>query len=236
MRSFQLANRRPFRLVPNAAGQHRFGGVCSMDGITPAGTSVPVQLVIELDLTDEQVPVKCAANLTKLPLLYPFKYGCGGPEIQYDVVSDTEVKILYMSDPHPDDEDAQYLELDVLPEVQLELLPLKYEEARILGFRAQDGFFQPNDEDQKILDRLDTDNLIKVGGRRDYVINAAASRCHNPDCTRNGEYTHLEYFAIVPAIAVDGDTEFWYEYEADVDFCFAFCHCCGTIIAFNVCS
>ena len=223
--------------MPSAKGRHRFGGPCDFKGTVPAGTDVPLQLVLELDLTDKKLPIASKKPIKRLPLLYPFKYGIGGGEVQYSVVSDTKVKILYMSSPKPDAPDYQYLEVDELPLLSLDLVPLTYEEARILAFMGIDGHFRPNKDDRAILKNLEKVSYIPVGGRRDHIPNAGHTRCRNPKCIYNGDYVFFCCLAMVPAIPVGRDTSFWHEYEGgDVHFCFGFCHACGTVIAFNVCS
>lgn len=231
----QPGNERPCRLVPAEQGAHQFGGVCNFSGLTPAGSEVLVQQLLLLDLSDPDMPFTCDPPINSLPLLYPFKYGFGGPEMQYSVVSDTEVEILYLSDPEPDDPEGQYLQVETLPVQPLELRALTYEEARLLAFQREDGYFQSNSADRSLLKELDTKNLIALGGRRNYIENAPDIICRNPRCDCNGRRTHFHFLASVPPIPVQNQDEFWYEFQgAYVDFCFVLCSRCGTVITFNV--
>lgn len=230
---FKFCNDQPFRLVLDNNGRHRFGGPAIHSGIVPPGADVPVQLVLSLDLTDPLVPIDNERGLSQLPLYYPFKYGMGGPEIQYAVRSDTEIEILYIS-ANADDINEQYLQVKDLPQAMFEIVPLTYEQARILGFLSSDGFFQPNRDDLAILDELDLDNLIRVGNRRNLITNAPDIICRNPTCEYHDCRIYFQTIALVPPIPVDGDDDFWYEFQCGVTFCFGFCYHCGTIIAFNV--
>ncbi|WP_442485608.1 hypothetical protein [Aeoliella sp. SH292] len=235
MASFSLSNSRPFRLVLDENGCHSFGGPAQHSGVVPSGTNVAIQQVISLDLTDPLIPIKSDALASKLPLYYPFKYGFGGPDIQYEVRSDLEIDILHLSDPEPDDKESLYLQVEELPSARLRLEPLTYEQARILGFRRTNGYFQPNDEDREILSQLDVKHLIELGGRHDYIVNAPDVICRNPKCQSYERRVYFDVIAMVPPIPVNNDDEFWYEFQGgDVTFCFGLCHYCGTIIAFNV--
>jgi len=231
------ANEKPFRLVPSKTGVHKFGGRCTFSGIVPKKSKVPIQQLLLIDLRDVGAPFRTEPQTRYLPLLYPFKYGTGGPEIQYSIVSDSEIKILYLSDPLPDTPEHQYLKIEELPEQPLVLQALSYEEARCLTFMRENGHFQPNRSDSAILKKLDVNNLITVGGRRRHITNAPDIVCHNAACECFNKRTHFEFVAAVPPIQINGKDAFWYEFQGGhVDFCFGFCYYCGSVIAFNVAS
>ena len=235
MPKIRRKSEQPYRLVPAKRGRHLFGGECRFAGTTPAGSDVPVQQLLLLDLRDPEIPFSAEPTISTLPLLYPFKYGSGGPEIQYAIRSPDEIEIIHLSDPNPDDAEWQYLQVDNLPKQPLDLVPLTYEEARCLAFIREDGFFQPNRRDLKLLNKLDLNNLIKLGGRRNHISNAPDIICRNSKCDRNGKRTVFQFLAMVPPIPVNGNDEFWYEFQGGhVDFCFGICYYCGTVIAFNV--
>ena len=236
MPNLRLTSERAFRLASSTDGRHRFGGPVRHKGIVPNGCDVPLQLVVELDLTDELVPIAADRPLNTLPLLYPFKYGGGGPVVQYSVISDSEIRILYMSDSTADDQESQYLQVRELPPLRLELVPLSYEQARVLAYRYYDGYFAPDEADREILKQLDYPFHILIGGRRDYITNSGDIICQNPECEYYQRRVRFKCFAMVPPIPVNGDTSFWYEFEGGVYFCFGMCYSCGTMIAFNVCS
>lgn len=235
MASFSITNRRPFRLVASSSGRHSFGGPSQHSGVVPKGTNVGIQLVISLDLSDPLVPLQNEVGAKTLPLYYPFKYGCGGPDVQYAVKSDSEIEILHISDSQPDEKEWQYLQVDELPFARMALEPLTYEQARILRFMEADGHFQPNAEDRAILDQLDSNHLIEIGGRHNHIANAPDVICRNHACEYHERRVYFDAVALVPPIPVNGDDEFWYEFRGGaVTFCFGLCHFCGTVIAFNV--
>ena len=66
-----------------------------------------MHLLLTLDLADPVVPVAPKdIQISRLPLYYPLRFGGGGGEAQYRVVSDTEVEIYYVVSNEPDDEPA----------------------------------------------------------------------------------------------------------------------------------
>ena len=228
-------NERPFRLVTTRRGGNGVGGSCAFTGVIPKNSKVPVQQLLLIDLRDPNVPLECEGAIDYLPILYPFKYGGGGAEIQYSVAPDSKVRLIYLSDPEPDAPDWQYLQVDELPEQPLKLQPLTYDEARCLTFLRYDGHFQPNRTDLAILEKLDVNNLISFGGRRSHIPNAPDIHCRNPKCERRDQRTYFEFITSVPPIPVKGIDDFWYEFQgAYVNFCFGLCHYCGTVIGFNV--
>jgi hypothetical protein len=76
--------------------------------------------------------------------------------VQYAVLSDDEINILYMSDEVPDAEGRQYVRVPELPTSSAEIIPRRYEGARILAFAG--GYFQLNAEDRAILDELNREH------------------------------------------------------------------------------
>src|SRR5262249_48795929 len=157
---------------PGGGSPHRFGGLATHHGATPPGTETPLHLFLTLDLADANCPAQTDAAIRYLPLYYPLKYGRGGPGVQDCVVSDTEVQILHLSPDKPDEERQQYVKVPSLPESRARIIPLSYEEALILGFMAADQYFQPNTEDDAILNRLDWNNLVAIGGTQISVRDA----------------------------------------------------------------
>lgn len=151
------------RLVLNERGIHRFGGPPGHRGAVPPNSDVALHHFLSIDLLDSNCPFKSEMPVRFLPLYYPLKYGFGGPEVQYGIVSDTEIKILYLFPELPDKEEEQYVKVSELPGSQADILPLTHEEARILAFAG--GGYQPNPEESAILDRLDYNNFTSIGGR-----------------------------------------------------------------------
>jgi hypothetical protein len=234
MASFTLRDYRPYRLVLTETGHHRFGGPAAHKGVTPQGNDTSLHLLLSIDLCDANCPIQTSGAIRYLPLYYPLKYGTGGPEVQYAVISDTEIQILYMSEYKPDDEGRQYIQVPHLPESRAQIIPLEYEEARILGFMAADSYFKPNPEDMAILSRFDRDRLVPIGGLQILVRNAQDVICRNKDCRFLNRRVYFEVIAAIPPLPVNGSDDFWHEFQrGDVYFCFGFCRYCGTVIAFN---
>ena len=228
----EIRSEQPFALVPAKNGLHRFGGPCDYRGAVPDGSNVSVHLLTLLDLSDEMIPFEANNGVTRLPLLYPIKFGCGGSQMQYAVVSNRTVEIVYISDP-ADPSDEQYVQVDPLPELSMKLRPYSYEEARYLTFMREDGHFQPNNTDQKISRSLGND-WINIGGRYNALTSTV---CRNPNCDKQGSPSYFRYLATVNPIPVNGKEDFWYEFEGSfVDFHFLACYFCNTIITFNRCS
>jgi hypothetical protein len=236
MASFMLKDGRPCRLRLGPAGPHRFGGPSVHRGVTPTNTDTPLHTILLLDLADGICPIESDGTTRYLPLYYPLKYGCGGPAIQYAVLSDDEIKILYMSDELPDDEETQYVWLPELPASSAEILPLRYEEARILAFAG--GYFQPNTDDRAILSELEREHpVILIGGNRRLPVNAGDVICRNPECQFFNRRVWFDVIASIPPVPVNGTEDFWHEYEgARMEFYFGLCSYCKTVISFNVAS
>ena len=182
-------------------------------GVVPPGTATPLHLLLLLDLGDPACPVKAEGGERYLPLYYPLKYGWGGAEVQYSVLSDSEIKIVRLSDDSPGPPDEQYVQVSELPSSPVELLPLSPEEASEVGFAE----------------------MILVGGDRDLHDNAGTIICHNPACRFHQRPIDLRLIATIPPVPVNGASEFWHEYEGGhMEFCFGLCPGCLTVIAFNV--
>ena len=234
MASFALEDGRPCRLRLGPAGPHRFGGKPAHRRVTPRGTRTPLHLLLLLDLREPNCPVKSDGTVSHLPLYYPLKYGAGGPAVQYAVTAEDEIEILYLSDETPDPEDEQYVRVAELPSSPAQIVPLRYEEARIVSFAG--GYFQPNPEDRAILEGLTREHdLILIGGRRRLPETAGDVICRNHGCEFFERRVRLEVIASVPPVPVRGSDDFWHEYQGGhVAFYFGLCHYCRTVIAFNV--
>ncbi|MCG8652234.1 MAG: hypothetical protein MI861_20510 [Pirellulales bacterium] len=141
-----------------------------------------------------------------------------------------------MSDEEADSVDAQYLQIDHLPELRLSLEPLSYEQARVFTYLGNDGFYLPNEDEAAALAELNTSDLISIGGCRYAVTNAGGLVCHNPKCRCFNLGSTPIYFALVPSFEINGSSEFWHEYDADVTFYFAWCWHCRTIYSSNACT
>src|SRR5687767_6621012 len=220
MTSFSLEDDRPCRLRLTPDGPHRFGGKPAHPGAIPRGTQTPLHLFLLLDLADPECPIKSGGTVRFMPLYYPLKFGFGGPVVQYAVRSDDEIELLYLSDEAPDAEDEQYVRVAELPSSPARIVPLCYEEARVISFAG--GHFQPNAEDRAILDELNREHdLILIGGHRPLPRNAGDVICRNQACEFFSRRVWLNLLASVPPVPVGGSDDFWHEYQGgDVTFHF----------------
>lgn len=201
-------------------------------GAGPPELAVPLHLFLAIDLDDPHCPVCSDLPIRYLPLYYPLKYGQGGGACQYSVVSDHSIQLLHMSDP-ADEEAQQYIRVPHLPAAKGNIIPLKYEEARILGFMAADGYFQPDDKDMAILE--DLGDLIAIGGTQHLGPNAGDIICKNPQCEFFNRRVYIDVVATFPPMSINGSEDFWHEFQGGaVLFCFCLCRSCGTVIAFNI--
>ncbi|OAI50651.1 hypothetical protein AYO44_17595 [Planctomycetaceae bacterium SCGC AG-212-F19] len=193
-------------------------------------------MLLLIDTADANCPIKSDGAARYLPLYYPLKYGYGGPSVQYAVLSDNEIKILYMSDEQPDAEELQYVQVPELPACSAEILPLSYEEALILAFKSY--YFRPNGNDLAILNELNREHpIISIGGLPRLPVNAGDVFCNNCDCEFFKRRVRVEVIAAIPPVPVNGVDDYWHEYQGgDVAFYFVCCCYCRTIIAFNVAS
>lgn len=198
MASFKLKDGRPCRMRLGLPGPHRLDGPPHR-GVVPPHTDTALHLLLLLDLANDACPFECEGTTRYLPLYYPLKYGSGGPSIQYAVVSDGDIKILYMSDDAPDAEDEQYVRLAQLPSASAQILPLSYEEARVLAFAG--AYFQPNADDRAILNALTREHpLVLIGGGRRLPLNAGDVICRNPECEFFNRRVWFDVIAAIPPI------------------------------------
>ncbi len=233
----------PSRLVLTKSGRHSFGGPATHDGATPNRSKTPLHLMLTLSLADSNCPVQSSQRITRLPLYYPLKYGIGGGAVQYEVLSDSQINILYIDPRRADSPDIEYIHVDSLPPSNAQLIPFTYEQERAL-LQLQFGFHPVNAQDLKALDALDYNDMIQIGPNPTIGNgNEGDIFCRNPRCGRYRKRIAFQPVATVPPIPVGGTSEFWYEYDARVaaphvidrplEFLFGLCPHCGTIIATN---
>src|SRR6516162_9474248 len=107
MSNVKLKDYRPYKLAFSRMGSHRFGGPVTHRGACPRRAKVPLHRLLSLDLRDKSCPIETTNPIRYLPLYFPLKYGQGGPELQYTVISDSKIKIIHLSDPKPDADESQ---------------------------------------------------------------------------------------------------------------------------------
>ncbi len=210
-------------------GKHTFGGLAIHAGATPRGSAVPLHRVVTLDATDPLFPVKGCPS-SQLPLYYPMKYGTGGAELQYAINKKGGIDLIYVSKAKPDE--SPYVEVDAFPEIPGKLVELTYEEARLLFFLDVDNHFQPQGPDRELFAKLDTDNLIRIGGSPLSCQGEVHFDCRHPKCSWRGRSNRIDLFAIVPTFSNHVDPDLWHEYQG-AEFCFGLCQGCGSVIGVN---
>jgi hypothetical protein len=202
------SHNKKFILKESATGKHIFGGSASHEGSVPYPNSAPTHLLFRLDVSEGDSPFS-APNLKYLPLYYPLKYGFGGPEMQYKVISDTEIKIIHLSADQDDGEDAS-VKVDQFPEV------------RFTSDRSV--------ADDEVLSFTD----FTIGGE---LEEHEKFGCLNPECKSFGKHDDCELIASIPPIPIDGEDEIWWEFEgAYVFFQFCYCRTCDSILTYNTCT
>lgn len=228
---------KPCRLVSTPSGLHQFGGHADYSGVVPAGQKVPLQLVLLFDLSDALVPFK-AEGLKRLPLFYPFKYGEGGGEVQYEVLDDNTIRIIHIWGQQADPPERQYVQVGELPRMSVALDPLTYEQARALALHDNEPSFNLNAEDERLIRFLKRDPkmpLVRVGGGRILSVDKISLDCHNSKCACYNRAAAFRAVVVMPPVPVNGVTSFWHEFEGTLglNFCFGICWSCNTILAFN---
>jgi hypothetical protein len=221
-----------YRLWIQERGRHLFGGPPRHGGVVPEGTDTPLHHFLTLDLADLRSPIYYdPAMIRYLPLYYPLAYGTGGAECQYAVNSDDDIRILFLSDPAPDGEDA-YVREPTLPEARADIVPLTYEQLRMRAFGQHCCCVGFDADDDALREEVGGNHSIYFGGP--IPVNAATCTCRNPTCQSFGAPIELDVVITIPPVPIHGQTDFWYEFEGEaVDFCFGLCPDCRTIIAFN---
>lgn len=121
------------RVVPNVSGdfQHRFGGTPAHRGIKPRGSSQPLHLLYTFDTKDQLVPVR-VPRVRYLPLFYCFPYNAGA--VGYQVLSDSEIEILYMETKQVEPNFPYENYPNEFPEMPVSLTPISYEEHKTLVY------------------------------------------------------------------------------------------------------
>jgi|GEM_PF-2362001 len=226
-----------FRLVVDEKGRHPFGGPALHRGVTPEGTDTPLHHFLTLDLADPRSPFHFDPDgIRYLPLYYPLAYGYGGGEVQYEVVSDDEIRIIYMGDEEPDPkEHASFLE-PMIPPARADIVQLTYEEFRHRLFSAHASFVDFNEEDDRLREKLGGNDAVFFG-TGGLIRSGYTWTCHNGDCPSFEKEIPMESILMIPPIPVGGETEFWHDFEgAFMDFVFCLCPDCRKIFATNVCT
>lgn len=195
-----------------------------------------MHLLMLLDATDELVPVKTDKGIlpARLPLYYPLRYGIGGGEVQYEVVDDQNIRIVYISDKRPDNEVYPFMES--FPERRFALQPFTYEQYRAFWMSENGSGMKLSDEDWRIVkEDVAPWHLIQFGGSISVIQGGIRWKCRNKGCEWKGILAGVDTFCRVSATPTD-DIQIFGEHGTDVEIYFSLCRMCGTIVAVNRCT
>jgi hypothetical protein len=207
----EIRDSRCHPLAQKRFGRHVFGGRAFHRGSIPQGSTVPLHLLLTLDLSDPKCPFGGSGRLTKLPFYYPLKYGTGGSSVQYEVLSDEEIRIVYIDPPEADSDDVAYVKVPEFPELEYGILP-------------------PIGKDDPV-------DWFTITLRGTFTLDHSSNNCQNPGCRYFRREAEVHILAAIPPVKIDEMEELWWEFQgAYVLFYFCLCRGCNTIIAFNRCT
>lgn len=226
-------NSSPSRVVfKRSKYQHLFGGVAGHKGSIPANQSAPMHLVLTLDMRDPLVPLEFVdKSIQSLPLYYPLRYGDGGGEAQYRVVSDSSIELLHINGSEADDEEYPFMVS--FPEVSFSLETIPYEQYRAVLMWEQGKGYTTSPSDERLCHELMpflylAPDILPPCGKLHWS-------CRNKKCDWFDCDAVIQSFARVSAVPTD-DIEMFGEHGTDVEIYFSLCRKCGTIVAQNRCS
>jgi hypothetical protein len=155
--------------TPSSAYGHQFGGGQEYRGTVPPGGQTPIQLIFRLNLRDPLSPIQID-GLNWLPLFYPFQYNACG--MGYRVLGELEIEILTIETievvedfPFPNYPAA-------FPNVPVSLVPMTYEETKVLAFGeylAKNLLWNElQDDDRAIIDSIGKE-CTRIGSAQSLV-------------------------------------------------------------------
>lgn len=188
------------RVVPNVDGpfRHRFGGTPTHRGIKPRGSSQPLHLLYSFDTKDPLFPVR-VRGVRHLPLYYCFPYNAGA--LGYRVVSDDEIKILYMETKRVEPDFPYENFPNEFPEKPVSLVPISYEEHKTLVYYLawEDYRLDKKDlsEPDKTFIKESGYPFTQLGGIQRMWQDVPQAPCPDKTCENHRYNFFLEVFAVV---------------------------------------
>jgi hypothetical protein len=188
------------RVVPNATGafHHRFGGAPVHRGSKPRGNTQPLHLLFTFDTKDPLVPVR-VPGARYLPLYYGFRYNAGA--VGYQVVSNNEIRILYLETKRVEPDFPYENYPDEFPEMPVSLTPVSYEEHKTLVYYLA---CQDYNLGKKCLSKKDETFLkesgypfTQLGGVQRMWQDVPDAQCPNRKCEYHKYTFFMEVFAVV---------------------------------------
>lgn len=187
------------RVVPNVEGsfRHRFGGTPVHRGIKPRGNSQPLHLLYTFDTKDPLVPIR-VSGARYLPLYYGFCYNAGA--VGYQVVSDDEIKILYLETKkvQPDFPYENYP--NEFPETPVTLTPISYEDHKTLVYYLtleEYNLKKHLSAEDRTFVRESGYPFTQLGGIQRMWQGAPEAPCPNEKCENHKFNCFMEVFAVV---------------------------------------
>ena len=229
------------RVVPNVecSFNHSFGGTPVHRGIKPRGSSQPLHLLYTFDTKDPLVPVRIP-RVRYFPLYYCFPYNAGA--LGYQIVSDEEIKILYMETKQVEPDFPYENYPREFPETPVALTPISYEEHKTLVyyFTLEDCNLQSkhlSEEDRAFLKQIGYP-FTQLGGIQRMWQGVPDVPCPNRKCENHKYNCFMQVFAVVwnhplPNVSLwDDDPKSSWE----VQIIFQICPQCRSIYACNRCT
>lgn len=229
------------RVVPNVPGpfHHRFGGTPVHRGIKPRGNSQPLHLLYTFDTKDRLVPVR-VRGARYLPLYYCFPYNGGA--VGYRVISDEEIKILYLQTKHVEPDFPYENYPNEFPETPVSLTPISYEEHKTLVYYLTCEDYNLR---KKYLSKQDSTFLkqsgypfTQLGGIQRMWQDVPDVACPNRKCEYHKFNCFMQVFAVVwnqpvPNVSLwDNDPDS----HLEVQIIFQICPLCDSIYVCNRCT
>ena len=227
------------RVVPNVAGpfKHRFGGTPTHRGIKPRGSSQPLHLLYTFDTKDPLFPVR-VRGVRHLPFYYCFPYNAGA--LGYRVVSDDEIKILYMETKRVEPDFPYENFPNEFPEVPVSLTPISYDDHKTLVYylALEDSNLKKHlsEEDKTFLKETGYP-FTQLGGIQRMWQDVPQAPCPDKTCECHKYNFYLEVFAVVWNQPVPG-VSLWTEKQDDweIQIIFQICPECRAIYVCNRCT
>lgn len=229
------------RVVSNVPSSfhHSFGGTPAYRGIKPRGNSRPLHLLYTFDTKDPLVPVR-VPRVRYLPLFYCFPYNAGA--VGYQVVSNSEIKILYMETKQVEPDFPYENYPNEFPETPVSLTPISYEDHKTLVYylTLEDYNLQRkhlSEDDRAFLKQIGYP-FTQLGGIQRMWQDVPDVPCPNRKCEYHKYNCFMQVFAVVwnnpvPNVYLwDDDPESAWEVQT----IFQMCPLCRSIYVCNRCT
>lgn len=228
----------PLRVIAGRRGSHPhfFGCDREIRGLVPPGSSAPLHILYDLDLSDPALEYLSLDSSDRLLLVYPFRYNLA--DLAYRMRSSQEIEILTPFK-YAAEDDWPYKNYPVsFDPVPVEVERLSYDTHKTLAFAyavTSDLQFPERlvDRDRELLARLGVP-FTQIGGVQNLPYGVPEVCCPNPKCEYHGKGRTMEVMATVRNSPVPGMT-LWGENGGGVIIIYQMCVVCQSIYVCNVC-